>query len=128
MTAGIEIVCGVVLLVFGLSYLINAQFWAESFKSLLNQPALAFPLFLLVLICGLLILLGHNLWVADWRVIVTVVGWAAVIKSIAVLLFPKLLTVYANWPTQTMKRFVLLGGTLWSVFGFYLTYMTLMAQ
>lgn len=128
MTTGIEILCGVVLLVFGLSYLINAQFWAESFKSLLNQPALMFPLLLLVFICGLLILLGHNLWVADWRVVVTAVGWAAVIKSVAVLLFPKLLTMYANWTTQTLKRFVLIGGALWSVFGAYLTYMSLVAR
>ena len=128
MTTGIEIICGVVLLVFGLSYLINAQFWAESFKSLLNQPALMFPLLLLVFICGLLILLGHNLWVADWRVVVTAVGWAAVIKSVAVLLFPKLLTMYANWTTQTLKRFVLIGGALWSVFGACLTYMSLVAR
>jgi hypothetical protein len=128
MTTGIEIVCGVVLLVFGLSYLFNAQFWAESFKSLLDQPALMFPLFLLVLICGLMVLLGHNLWVADWRIIVTVVGWVAVIKSIAVLLFPKLLAVYANWSTQTLKRFVLIGGILWSLFGAYVTYMSLIAR
>ena len=128
MTTGIEIVCGVVLLVFGLSYLINVRFWADSFKSLVNQPALVFPLLLPVLICGLLILLGHNLWVADWRVIVTVVGWAAVIKSIAALLFPKMLSVYANWPTQSMRRLVLIGGVLWSLFGFYLTYMSLIAR
>ena len=128
MTTGIEIVCGVVLLVFGLSYLINVRFWADSFKSLVNRPALVFPLLLPVLICGLLIVLNHNLWVADWRVLVTITGWAALVKSVVILLFPGTLAWYTNLREQTMLLLVRAGGLVWGGFGLYMTYMALLAQ
>ena len=39
------------------------------------------------LIIGILIVTAHNLWVYDWRVIITISGWAALLKGIARIYF-----------------------------------------
>jgi hypothetical protein len=41
-----------------------------------------------VMVAGLAIVLYHNLWVADWRVIVTLLGWAGAIGGAARILSP----------------------------------------
>ncbi len=40
------------------------------------------------LIIGLLMVLSHNVWVADWPVVVTIMGWAALIKGILLMWYP----------------------------------------
>ena len=34
---------------------------------------------------GITSVLGHNVWVADWRVFVTIFGWLALLKGISLL-------------------------------------------
>ena len=92
---------------------------------MLRQPGLMFPLVLLLLICGLLIIVGHNIWVADWHVIVTIVGWLTVLKGVIVLMFPQVLSVYVGWSDRTLMTTVRLGGTIWAGLGGYITYMSL---
>jgi hypothetical protein len=127
MASGIEVVTGVVLLVFGASFLLNGTFWAVSLKRMVAELSLAFPLFLVLLICGVLMVMGHNLWVDDWRVIVTIVGWATLLKSIAILLVPQLLAAYAGWSEIALATAVRAGGVLWLFFGVVVTYFSLVS-
>lgn len=39
------------------------------------------------LIIGILIVISHNVWTYDWRVIITLSGWAALLKGIARIYF-----------------------------------------
>jgi hypothetical protein len=43
---------------------------------------------MLTLVAGLAIVNAHNLWVTDWRVIITVLGWLAIIRGVVAILFP----------------------------------------
>ena len=43
---------------------------------------------MLTLVAGLAIVNVHNLWVTDWRVIITVLGWLAIIRGVVAILFP----------------------------------------
>lgn len=51
---------------------------------------------------GLSIVLSHNIWVWDYRVIITFVGWALLIRGIGRLLAP-------NMVANSLKRFQKLG-------------------
>ena len=42
----------------------------------------------LVFIIGLAMVLRQNLWVADWRVAVTIIGWLSLIKGAVRILAP----------------------------------------
>ena len=39
-------------------------------------------------ILGSLIAFYHNVWSGDWRVLITIVGWLAIVKGVALMAFP----------------------------------------
>lgn len=43
----------------------------------------------LAIILGLINVIIHNVWVADWRIIITLFGWLALIKGISLFAFPQ---------------------------------------
>jgi len=49
-----------------------------------------FLLSFLAIIMGLLNIIAHNLWVADWRIIITLFGWFAFIKGVTRFAFPQI--------------------------------------
>ncbi len=59
---------------------------------------------------GLATVVAHNLWVADWRVAVTILGWITLIKGIEKIAFPdrvnKKAQMFKN--KQTLWGFVIL--------------------
>jgi hypothetical protein len=54
---------------------------------------------------GLATVVAHNLWVADWRVTVTILGWITLLKGMEKIAFPD----RVNKKAQMFKG----GQTLW---------------
>ena len=54
----------------------------------LHDPGLIFVSGILLLVAGLAIVRVHNVWSGGWRVVVTVLGWLAVISGILRMLLP----------------------------------------
>ncbi|MHC4680191.1 MAG: hypothetical protein ACYTEK_16005 [Planctomycetota bacterium] len=42
-----------------------------------------------LLALGLITIISHNVWAADWRVIITITGWASTFKGITRMGFPE---------------------------------------
>lgn len=42
----------------------------------------------LAIIIGLLNILFHNIWEANWTIIITLLGWTALLKGIVMFIFP----------------------------------------
>lgn len=57
-------------------------------KEFIGSKALIYITGLLALVAGLAIVNAHNLWEPDWRVIITILGWLAIVRGVASLLFP----------------------------------------
>ena len=74
--------------IFGLSHLLHARLWVALLYPFKEKPEGGFVLALLGLPFGLIMILGHNIWVWDIPVIVTIAGWATTLKSTIYLLFP----------------------------------------
>jgi hypothetical protein len=83
---------GPVLLLIGIGMVIGLLHEGESYSSLMKEfigsRALIFITGVLSLLAGIAIVNAHNLWVQDWRVIVTVLGWLLVLRGVSNLLFP----------------------------------------
>ena len=79
----------VALLIYGLSHLLQANGWARFLSILLKSEHAPFVIGSLTLPLGLIVVTGHNIWVLDFPVIITVGGWGMVIKSCAYLLIPR---------------------------------------
>ena len=44
----------------------------------------------ITLLLGLVTVILHNVWVADWTVAITILGWSTLIKGIMKIVFPEL--------------------------------------
>ena len=80
---------GPLFLAAGAGLLINQEHYRQMLQRFLTDTALYYFSGTLALTAGVAILLFHNLWVADWRVLLTVIGWLSVAKGLTRLLLPK---------------------------------------
>ena len=91
---------GPVLLVIGIGMIAGLFVEGESYSSLMKEfigsRALIFITGVLALIAGLAIVNAHNLWVPDWRLVVTVLGWLFIVRGISNLVFPALVQTISD--------------------------------
>jgi hypothetical protein len=79
---------GPLFLVMGLGMMAEAETVRALSAEFLSNLSLIYLAGMLALVAGLAIVNAHNLWVADWRVIITILGWLSVIGGVIRLLFP----------------------------------------
>ena len=72
----------------GLSHVLHPAKWSALLLPLRERETGGFILAAMSLPAGLLIVLGHNVWVWGIAVIVTVAGWMMSLKSVIYLLVP----------------------------------------
>ncbi len=96
---------GPVLALVGISMLIDPAEYFSMAKDFMQQPALLYLAAVLGVLGGLAIVLTHNVWAFDWRVILTLLGWISIVDSASWMLLPK--QVAAFWtPILEMGGFV----------------------
>jgi hypothetical protein len=77
---------GLYCLLVALSMITRRQATLESITALLHDPAMMFVLGAITLAAGLAMVLAHNLWSGGpLVVIVTLVGWVTLVKSLSFL-------------------------------------------
>jgi hypothetical protein len=76
-------------LVCGVSHALCPAQWVALLWPLRERDTGGFILAAMSLPIGLVIILGHNIWVWDLPVIVTAAGWLTTLKSVVYLVFPR---------------------------------------
>jgi hypothetical protein len=83
---------GPVMLIIGIGMIGGMLTEGEAYSSLMKEfigsRALIFITGTLALVAGLAVVNAHNLWVPDWRVIVTILGWLLIVRGVSNLVFP----------------------------------------
>jgi hypothetical protein len=74
----------------GLGMLLNATFYAAAVGEGAASPVLIAIAGMATLVAGLAILNAHRAWTADWRVLVTLIGWLFIIAGLIRLILPTL--------------------------------------
>jgi len=78
-----------------LAVLLNLGTWRALVERGFGDPALifvsGFPLF----VAGLAVVRAHNRWEGGWPVLVTIVGWLALLAGLSRILFPTRLALIA---------------------------------
>ncbi len=69
---------GPLMLAVGIGIFVNGQVYRVLADEFLRSRALVYLSGLLSMTAGLAIVLTHNVWRADWPVIITILGWLAV--------------------------------------------------
>ncbi|MCX5794799.1 MAG: hypothetical protein NTY77_04830 [Elusimicrobia bacterium] len=88
-----------------------------------KNAALTYLLGLLALVIGSLIVHYHDIWVGDWPVLITVLGWIAVVKGIMIIAFPNAMQrltrrLLAGAAPRIVPYFALSLGLLFGYLGF----------
>jgi hypothetical protein len=81
---------GPLFAVLGLGMLLNATFYAVAAGEGAHSPVLIAISGMATLVAGLAILNAHHAWTADWRVLVTLIGWLFIIAGLIRLILPTL--------------------------------------
>ena len=79
---------GPVALTIGIALLINRAGFRALANDFMASPALMFLAGVITLPAGLAIVLTHNVWTADWRVLITLLGWLALLSGIVRIVWP----------------------------------------
>jgi hypothetical protein len=74
----------------GLGLLLNATFYAAAVGEGAHSPVLIAITGMATLVAGIAILNAYRAWTADWRVLVTVIGWLFIIAGLIRLILPTL--------------------------------------
>ena len=112
---------GPVFLAIGVGMLINAPIYRVLGAQFLQSTALIYLSGLLALPVGIAILLVHNVWVANWRVLITLLGWLAMIGGIFRIVYPQLVQRLGG-AIFHLAALPAVGGTVILVLGGVLIY------
>jgi uncharacterized protein YjeT (DUF2065 family) len=115
---------GPMFLVMGAGMAIGPQHYRDMAREFLASRALIYIAGILAFLPGLAIVLTHNVWVFDWRLIITIFGWLGLVGGTFRLLFPaqvkaigSALLDHTAWLRGAGVAVIVLGAVL-SYFGF----------
>jgi hypothetical protein len=72
----------------------NKSYFNAVMTDLANSKGLLWVTGLITFVMGTVIVALHNVWSADWRVLVTLLGWLTVIKGAVIMLFPSSMMLF----------------------------------
>lgn len=82
-------VIGIYLIIVSVMLFTNMQGNIDLINSLMTNAPLMFITGFITLILGLLLVVSHNVWQWNWRVIITLIGWMVLLKGLTILFFPR---------------------------------------
>jgi hypothetical protein len=115
-------ILGPVLVVMGIGLLVEGGTFAAIAGDFVQNGALIYLSGMIALAVGLAILNVHHVWVWDWRVVITIFGWLALIGGIFRILATSLVQRMADAAIAN-PRLVIVGGAGTLLLGGFLTVM-----
>ncbi len=107
---------GPISLVTGVALFMQADASKAMALEFIRSPALLYLSGLLAMALGLAIVLTHNVWAADWRVLITIFGWLATIGGAIRILLPD--TVRSIGQSMLDSKVAMtVGGGIWLALG-----------
>ncbi|NQU77545.1 hypothetical protein HQ544_02500 [Candidatus Falkowbacteria bacterium] len=110
-------VLGLYLVIVSIAILANRKILPKVAKMYMHHEPILFTEGAFALIIGLLMVVSHNIWTSDWRVIITILAWLTLLKGVGRLLAPESL---AKWAAKNYKYFTPAGFIIGIVLGVYL--------
>lgn len=112
---------GPVILALSVPMIVTPTSLQETTRRFLADGPLVLISGVLAMTAGLSIVNTHNVWVRDWTLIVTLVGWALVFSGASRIIAPHLVNrvggTMMDRPTTTR-----VAGVAWALLGAFLTF------
>lgn len=93
-------------------------------KSYKNSSGLSLTTGFILIVLGTLVVWFHNIWIQDWIVIITLIGWVSLIKGVLMIIAPKWLFSFSGkiLSSRLMRGWgvgIVIIGLLCGYFGFF---------
>ncbi|WP_058535129.1 hypothetical protein [Legionella saoudiensis] len=109
---------GIYLLIVSLSIFINMHSFVNLVNEMTKNEPLLFVTGFFTLIIGILLVLSHNIWQWDWRVLITVIAWLTLLKGASLILHPAMLYTYTATINYITAAIDVILGVILCYFGF----------
>jgi hypothetical protein len=103
---------GPLLLLPGIGLLVNPRAFRAMATEVVGSVTLVYLFGLLDFAAGLAIVLVHNMWTVNWRVLITLIGWLFLIRGAARILITDTLIGYAKALIGNKRLYPVSGGVL----------------
>jgi heme/copper-type cytochrome/quinol oxidase subunit 2 len=107
---------GPVFVTIAIGVLVNGAVFRAIAEESLRSHALIYLTGLFAITAGVAILLNHNVWAADWRVLITLFGWLAAIGGAQRIIWPQATEIAVRWFLANPTSLVV-AGIVWLVIG-----------
>jgi hypothetical protein len=115
-------VIGLYLIISSIAIFVNANKFHTMLNEVITSPANVFMAGIVTLIIGILLVVSHNVWLAHWPVVITIIAWLIFISGIIRLIFPgfvfDLFKKMNDRACYIIAAIALLVGLYLSYFGF----------
>jgi hypothetical protein len=119
-------IAAVLYLSVGISALLNKNYLKKVVEDYVKSPGLAYLGAVSALVLGFILLFIYSEWVWDWKLLITLLGWGAIIKGVFALLFPGAL-IKLSESLIKMKSLFVLCGVVGIILGLFFGYYGFMA-
>ena len=113
----LALLIGSSLVIVGIT-VFNKSYFSAVMTDLANSKGLLWITGFITFVMGTVIVALYNVWSADWRVLVTLLGWLTVIKGAVIMLFPSsMMLFYRRFLSNHLLTYsgiyaLILGGLL----------------
>jgi len=116
-------IIAVIYLSASLGGFLSRDYYRRISEDAYKNAGLTYVMGFIAVIVGSLIVHHHNLWGREWTVLITIVGWLALIKGIVIIVFPNFIQhLSESFLTGRFLKIApyvtLLMGLLFGYFGF----------
>ena len=111
-------------LIVGTALLTRPEAFRVLLQEFIKSGVLLYLAGILGLVGGLALILTHNVWALDWRLIITLFGWATVVRAIVTIFLPQRIVSIGARLIEHRNSFViaavfdLIIGVVLSYFGY----------
>jgi hypothetical protein len=114
-------IASVVYLSAALGALFNRDHYRRILDDWSQNATLMYFMGFTAVVLGFIMVHYHNNWVMDWTVLVTILGWLALIKGVLLIIFPGFLERYSKplFVGKGFEFFPYLAAFLGFLFGYF---------
>ena len=114
---------GIFFLAVGLRSVTGKMNIKKMLDSFDDSPGLTIMSGFAMIAVGGILIQHHNIWVRDWPVLVTIIGWATMLKGISFIAFPDIISGiggrFRKMPVEKLGWVVIAIGFVYAYFGFF---------
>ena len=114
-------ILGTYMFIVSIGILIDSNHYKKALNGITAKSLIVFVWGILTVIIGLILVTFHNIWVQNWEVIITLISWAALLKGIFYVFFPK---ICIKLMKNITKKYLLWVCWIYLIIGAYLMYMS----